>query len=556
MKDRIAFSDELTGMDLRQYYTKILIDEPANNPPYLTRRGACLILGIIAAAGAGVWLQAVHQNELSTFLVAIAATACLLTAWIFAKLLILWRSLQTGYFKCHAEVDKETLYPGASFRVRLICSNHLPFDVCIQAIRWDCTQNLIVSPTSDLLAIGRSAESKLSFEGKALAIGHATLVGVAIAFSDTAGLFRCETHIEIRHPIDVFPKHPDAAQRKNNELLKALQDKKHSPIMEGDLEVIRPWQNTDSIRRVLWRGFARHLDLQTIERSTHRESSLLCLIDSGAYMRLTRPDKSSNLAQCVEYLADCLPLFENVTIVTYDELFAKNIARNQSPKAAFGALEKWLLETLDWRPPAKSDPNQMEIWGMAATMLYRDYKLYQGVDFMKKSGQEPKIDLFGLVQWAAADEASKLLAQGNEKEAAQYMHTPYKERLVSLIRERCRMPHASLMPNCPVPVLSRALPLLQKSIRSGQANTFIWFSDFAMPMDEPLIRSLSKSLLSSDIASLAVYMPMPRHSLNFNVRRGSLMCNINRQRLGKAFDIVDISHGREKTGTAGVLPVQ
>ena len=216
-------------------------------------------------------------------------------------------------------------------------------------------------------------------------------------------------------------------------------------------------------------------------------------------------------------------------------------------------IEKWLLSTLEWQPPSRGNPHSKEIWASAANQLYRDYKLYKGVDFLQESGKPGKIDIWRLVQWACADMASKALEQDDAAEAARILHEPYEKQLVSLIRTRCRNPQAVLMPDNPVPDLNRALPLVEKAILSGSHNTFIWFSDLAMPLDELSIRRICKSLRVENMASLAVLMPMPRHALNFNLRRGELMRNLNRTRLGTDFEVIEIPESRQNTSGAGIL---
>lgn len=545
-------------MKMDRRYKRILIDEPANNPPYLTRRGARIVLGIITASGFAVWAQAAQWQELAAFLAGVAATLCLIMAWFYARNLLIWRAMQTENLCFSADVDKETLYPGATFKVEFRFINRLPFALSVDAICWDYTQNLSVDLRSDAICVSKTTDLGISFEGKAIAIGHGYLFGVGMILSDGAGIFRMENHVELNLAVNVYPKRPERFKSRTHDhpLVQLIEDKLKTSIHDGDLEIIRPWQNTDSIRQILWRGYARHLDMQTIERSHHQESSLLCLIDSGVYMRLTRPDKSCNLADCVEYLSECISLFETATIVTYDEYCPRVIARQQSSQRAFERLEKWLLDTLDWRAPSKSDPHQMEIWSVAATQLYRDFKLYKGVDFIKRSGKKSKIDLQGLVQWAMADMASKALAQNDVIGASQILHESYDKQLVSLIRQRCRMPQSTLMPENPVPELSRVMPLIEKQIRSGASQTFIWFSDFAMPVDAPLIRSIGKLLRASDSASLAVFMPMPRHSLNFNWRKGELFRDLNRAKLGNQFEVLEMTQRRSQTNTVGVLPEQ
>ncbi|MBO4350965.1 MAG: DUF58 domain-containing protein [Proteobacteria bacterium] len=548
----------ISNMKMDSYYNKILVAEPANNPPYLTRRGARIVLGVIAASGFAVWAHAAQHLELAAFLAGLAASACLLMAWFYAKNLLIWRAMQTEHVCFRADVDKDTLYPGAVFEVQFRLKNSLPFALSIDAICWDYTQNLSVDLRPDVICAPKTADLDIPFAGKAIAIGHGHLFGAGMVLSDGAGIFRMENHIELNLAFNVYPKRPERFKTRNYDhpLVQLIQDKLKTSFHDGDLEIIRPWQNTDSIRQILWRGYARHLDMQTIERSHHQESSLLCLIDSGVYMRLTRPDKSCNLADCVEYLAECISLFETATIVTYDEYYPRVIARQQSSQQAFERLEKWLLDTLDWRAPSKSDPNYQEIWSVAATQLYRDFKLYKGVDFVKKSGKKSKIDLQGLIQWATADMASKALAKNDVMCASQILHDSYDKQLVSLVRQRCRMPQSMLMPENPVPELSRAMPLIQKLIRSQASQTFIWFSDFAMPVDAPSIRSIGKLLRASDSASLAVFMPMPRHALNFNWRKGELFRDLNRAKLGNQFDLLEMTPHRPKTNTVGVLPEQ
>ena len=545
-------------MEQHRYYDKILIDESANNPPYLTKRGAFIILSIVSISCLAVWSQALQHNEYAAFFTGIAATACFIMACFYAKNILIWRAIQTKHIECSLRMDKDKLFPGASFAVHLKMRNTLPLVLNIAAIRWDYTHNLDISSSSEGFEVLPNTEPELTFAGAAAAIGHGSVFGTALVLSDIAGLFRMEIHIELYQKLSVFPKRPAhfGLARQNDAFLKWRQEKVKSACHDGDPENIRPWQHTDSMRRILWRKYARHQDLQAIDRSTHQEPSLFCLIDSGTYMRLTRPDKSCNLAECVEYLANCIPLFETVTFIAYDDVCPSVIARQQSAQKAFERLEKWLLDVLQWRPPSPNDPNLMTIWNTEIIQLYRDYKLYKGVDFSKKTGKSVTIDLGGLVQWAAADRASRALAQDDVNGASQIMSSPYENLLTSLVREHCRNPQSKLMPETPVPDISHVMPWIQKGIRSGNYNTYIWFSDFANPVDESAIRSISKSLREMDMAALAVFMPMPRHALNFNIRRGDLLRNLNRSKIGKAFDIVDVPQGRAKTSTAGVLRKQ
>lgn len=522
-------------------FSDILLHDCAQNPPYLNRRGICTFILFIACGTLCFICHLISDADFVLFFAAAAAAIALLMAADHSIAILQWRALRKKDVQTEISLESETVEETTPFVITLTICNPLSIALYINAIRWTTTDNIRIQPPPDEpIRISPCETSTLTFRAKTAQVGPANLLGIGFLISSPMRCFFAEEHHELQKQIQVVPA--DFVHKHAQNLFPMLEGKLQSRLSssecDAEIDTIRPYQNSDAARVIAWRYYAKTYELQVWKHTKPADKSLICLIDSGPQMRLTRPDFKSNLGASLSMLLNCISSFTTVTVIVYDEFHAEMIANHVCPNKINSRLKSWLLNALAWQPPSQASKDKTITWNLAAQMLYEDFKLYKGVDFSSTTKTDKKIDLKGLINWAKSDLALQAIDNGKRDEADKIMNSTYQDMLISLIRKRCRMPQPSLMPNPPQLKLAPATKLLAKVLQSPDDN-LLWFSDFAVQMDNNAISQISQILKKRRLPAIGICLPMPTYALNFIQSHGEKLRSSNIRKLANEIDFID-----------------
>ncbi len=521
------------------YYTDILRTNPAINPPYLTNRGRGYVFVLILLYILTGILLACSQTDLAEFFAAAAAAATLLLAILYTKAIICWKSIQSCTFTLSMETGCSPLQLHTTTEISCTLQNHLPWQIRIEAFRLAHTDHLqIHDEKAENIDIAPHSEHTLRLKARTQSAGKGRILGIGLILTDSTYIFYSENHIEQNETFSILPGFTCKKRHFAHIPASLLSGMKPSRF-SGDDEIdrIRPWLSQDSIRRICWRGYAKRQELTVLQQTEQKPQMILLLIDAGPHMRVLHPDKTNPISRCLPFLARCCAYFETASIIVYDELHADIIANNLIPNQAIKKYERWLLETLEWQPPNQNSESAEYIWKEAAEQLHLDYKLYKQVDFSRPFKNGIRIDLRGLICWAAADLAAAELERNHPAKASDLLKKPYLKLLTFFIRRRCKLQNTSLPPNTPTPDLNQAVQAIFKIIRRQQPQGIVWISDFAVPLESQPLDKLFGFIRKSRISAIAASEPMPEHCLNFNIHDGRTVRESNFQKLRTCMEI-------------------
>ena len=531
--------------DNTRYFSRILLEQPANNAPYLTRMGYLYIAACIVAGTCSAIALAFEYDDLFSLLSACVAAAIFLLSLLYGMVLLSWRAFQIGVIRFETSIHAQKLAPNDKFDVQCQLDNPLWWPIFAEAIRLDVTpyiKSLNDDEMSGLTWFPQKSRSELSFRLRAMGVGNAAILGQGIVITDPMHLFRAEIHVETGLEIPIYPAKPKQIPQ-SDELQAAIYRHVLPSFMrrcdDFDAHRIRPWQSGEETKRILWRGYAKCQELMVREPEPRQQNCLLCLIDAGMHMRLvtTMQGFDNPLIDIVEKITRCINDFEYVTIVVYDEFHASAIVHSAQPDVAISKLEHWLLQRLRYHLAFYPEYSSTEL-AIVANQINQAFRLYKGVDFKKVASDGAKIDLLGMTQWARADLISKAL-QNNDAEKASFLsHLPYPLMLEKIMQYWYREPMRTLPPKTLPPQFSAAARIVVDEIKSGNTTLFMWFSDFAETIDEHSMNKLTAAIASAHIPAIGIQMNMPLHSLNFIAAKGTLCQMANCQKLSSVMDFV------------------
>ena len=528
-----------------RYFDRILLEMSANNAPYLTAAGYGYLAIILVCGITSAFALVVDLQDWFAFLAASTATAVCIMAALYGFMLLSWRAFQTQMIRIKTSIQAQRLSPDDRFECHCQIDYPLFWPVCADAIRIDVPSYIKVLNNDDMSVTRPLSHKKnidFCFRLKALGVGNAAIFGQAIAISDPLHLFRAEIHIENIIEIPILPPQPHPTHQ-SDELTSAVA-RYITPQMPhlfdiSDSQKIRNWHSGDAMKHILWRGYAKRQELMVLANEPINQNSLLCLIDAGPHMRLvtTMQGFDNPLIAIVEKIARCADEFELITLIAYDEYHASVIAQNAPPSTAISKLESWLLNCLAYHNNYYADDDNSRL-SLAATHVNQAFRLYKGVDFKKIDKHGAKIELLEMVQWARADMMAQLL-KNNESQQAHAIHRlPYPLMLERLLQLWYREPMTMLPPGQPEPCFHEAIQYVVPFILNGSATLLMWFSDFALSLDDSAIQKLIQSIYQTHLPAIGIQMNMPLHSLNYIAAKGALCQQANCQKLSPVMEFV------------------
>ena len=154
--------------------------------------------------------------------------------------------------------------------------------------------------------------------------------------------------------------------------------------------------------------------------------------------------------------------------------------------------------------------------------VWRNYRLYKGVDFSRVNHKERRIDIAGLAKWAKADLMQTALNH-NQPELARQISKMHQQPIIEkLMTYWCRMPEQSLLPDEDISQLEDCLPEIEKIFQQDPTATMIWFSDFADEISQKSLNFMIRLLSRYQVNAIGMIMEMPVHQLNFNASLGKV----------------------------------
>ncbi|MBQ4359870.1 MAG: DUF58 domain-containing protein [Proteobacteria bacterium] len=511
-------------------YIQILKEDRAVNPPYLTGSG-CVVLAtlfVLAVAACAFFVMQLHD-----MVVCIAAlSACILAglALDYAWSLLTWRAFRQKLIDLKVAIGTDHPVAGRHFGVRLELSNRLPWQIFVEALCWDSTAHIrIADNLAGMHALDAGARYSVSFKADALRFGSGKLLGVALLMTDRFGLFRYEVHVELNIPVRVFPGRVSAKRASGFLAQSGIGRRGRSARVSEEIDGVRPFMNGDRLKRIAWRGFAKHQELVSFRQARLAHRRAVCLVDAGPHMRVFGADAPCGLMRVYAWLASLAGAFDELSILAFDENGADWIVREVHPRKAVSQLENWLFARLECSPGRNWSENE---WEAAVNALYHDFKIYRRVDFSKQSKGRRMIDLAGLLAYARASWAEEMLENQQPEAASQAISMSYENALTRLIRQRCDIGEDTLSPDPPAPRLDKAWQTLMPYLATHPDMPVLWFSCYTAGASETLLREMTGWLAGKhDLACLA--MPMPVFALNFSKRGGEYQRELYQQNLGR-----------------------
>ena len=528
-----------------RFYSRILTEQPANNPPYLTKTGGffvtlCALFAFGAAATLGFELDIWFR-----FLSACTAMTVFLMALLYGVVLLSWRAFQIGLVRSEMQIHAQKLAPNDKFEIVCRVTNPLFWPICSEASRLDltpCIESTNDDELSEIRWFRQKNTTEFTIHLKALGVGHAAILGQAIVVTDPLRIFRAEIHVETGFELPIYPARPPQIPG-NDEFQGAIHHYlAPNRIQQSDdfeTQKIRLWQSGDGMRRILWRGYAKRQELMVRVPEPRQQNCLLCLVDAGPHMRLVTSMQGFDnpLITIVEKITKCACDFDLISIIVYDEYSASTLVSNMQPDAAVSRLETWLLQTLRYHHAYDQDNGSTQL-AIAATQINQAFRLYKGVDFKRRDKDGLKIDLQNMVQWGRADWVSQAFKQNDKAAAIEISHLPYPVMLEKLIQYWYREPMTMLPPNPNPPQFSDALRLVLHEIMNGSITLLTWFSDFAEPLDSHDLQNLTDALFQTHLPAIGIQMHMPLHSLNYIAAKGTLSQQANIKMLAPVMSFV------------------
>lgn len=305
---------------MSEFHDDILVRNPAVNPPYLTMRGKAVVFLIIlmcTATAAAYFQNAIDLAELSA---AVAAATVFMLSACYARLLISWHDVHKSKF--HVDFSTHSQHPvvGSEFSVECRLHNTGRLGLRVEAMRLLHSTHLDFEDYPDPFELPRASMQTITLTARAQEYGRGRIVGIGFSQVDVFQLFRAENHYELSEEIDVyFDRRIQKSDLNFQAFLKQFQQRVSIRGEQDAPESLRPYQNGDPMRRIAWRHFASHGDLNTLYFSRNEENSLLCLIDAGPRMRLVN-DHQNNLADIIQCIALCAGDYRDMTLMAYDEI--------------------------------------------------------------------------------------------------------------------------------------------------------------------------------------------------------------------------------------------
>lgn len=505
----------------------LLKNFPTCRPPYLTGRGILWVGATIAVCIGSVIAQGLEMTDLALLGMSMSAFSTFLLGWIYAAQLRVWRAIRNGRFEIMPEPFHKLGRVDDEITIRCRLRNRLSTNVHILAMHWHHSPHLEMTtafhvPLDNSMdecfteaTLARKSETVFIFQGRTTTIGCGAVYGAGILCADNWGIVRSESHIECQLDVAVLPSCPSITSRTSSEYWldeQLSQAARHAG--DGELDAVRPWTNKDTIRRIAWRGFARHQELSVWYRTRNDRKQLVCLVDAGQHAVATgkTPPCTSALSETLVTLARFVCDFESVTILAYSDQRCEQVADALAPTRAIRAYEDWFLSTISWQPPPKPDD---ERWSEAAAKLWSDFRLYKHVDFSTMDRDGRKIDLQGLVNWARADKLTAAQAQNDQIAFQHCLYQSYDALLLELLRNRFHPCGHALLPQASPPCLRLALPMLKGAFQSDEATVLAWFSPFSTPYSADELQTLEDLILRQNVRAYGICMPMPTESMNF-----------------------------------------
>ena len=517
-------------------YRKILKQERAVNPPYLTVAGWSVLAIVFLMGLFACIFHVLQQPELVVFLATIFACTLGFLALDYAVSLLSWRAFRSRLLSLSVHVDASHVVSGRQFVIELEVCNRLPWRVCVEALCWDCTAHIRIADALDgVYALGAGSQYCLRFQAEGVRFGNGRILGVALLMTDLLRLFRYEVHIEQNRPVRVFPERVSRAKLASFLARSGMGRRGRSAHESEDLEGIRPFVSGDRLKHIVWRGYAKRQELEVYRRARLAHRRIVMLVDAGPQMRVFGADAPCGLMRVHAWIARLAGAFDEVAVIACDECGGEWIAKNVYPPKAVTMFETWLFGRLAQQPEDWSVP----AWSEAVNALYADFKVYRRVDFSKYVKGRKLIDLDGLLEYARAQWAEELLAAGQYEAASGMMKMPFDKVLRRLISERCDMAKDSLDPDPPALRLDKAWPMLQAYLDGHPGIPILWFSCFSSPASEPLLREISAAVAGRHDL-VCVELPMPEFALNFSAREGEAHREAYRKCLGRSVKFMTI----------------
>ncbi|MBQ9396704.1 MAG: DUF58 domain-containing protein, partial [Proteobacteria bacterium] len=427
-------------------FNQCLIHAPAENAPYLTAFGLFILTLILGEIILAIACFAYELADPAAFLAAAAASKAFMLTFENVRMIATWKALRNNTISCSPALSSNELTQNSRFNLKLHV--HYPFTHAsdIEAIRWVHTDNLkIHNFEQEAFHIRPCSDNEITFPAETLQAGYGKILGLAVLTISPLRCFMAENHIEFNICVPILPvngrkMHFHAAHL--DSLASNLRNALNSPSAEFEPEELRPWQNTDAMRRIAWNYYARSGKLMVWHSRGRTMPTLVCIIDAGPSMRLTRPDHNSCLSIAMTMMTQISADFQAMSVIAYDEIDAGFIAENRTPAECIKASSKWFLKTLEWNPECIRNTKQ---WNDAVQMIHNDFRLYKHVNFTRKGNGQIILDSKALAEWAKSDLALSAVDARHPETAAQILKMPAQEMLFSLIKQRSRTTQPPLM---------------------------------------------------------------------------------------------------------------
>lgn len=499
-------------------FDQCLIHAPAENAPYITAFGVFIFSIIFVEIILAVIFFAYDLFDPASFLAAAAAAKTFLLMFANFQMTAVWRAFRNGIIVCSTSLNSSELTQTSKFNLKLHIQYPFTHASNIEALRWIHTDNLKIHPLAqESFCIQPHSDNEIIFSAETLQSGYGRILGLGVLTISPFRCFRAENHIEFNMSFPILPmtrNHKPLHSAKKNVVVNALRNQFNSIPSEYEPEDIRPWQNTDTMRKIAWKYYAKSGKLMVWHPPRLTKPALVCLIDAGPSMRLARPDHNSCLCIAISMMAQISSDFQIMTVIAYNETNADIIAENRSPNECLKSTLNWLLKTLEWNPHAIQNT---QLWNDAVQMIHRDFRLYKHVNFTQKANRRIMLDSKALAEWAKTDLALTAVDAQHPDKAAQILKMPPQQMLISLIKQRSRTTQPPLMPSIPKPALMQAVQKL-KNIPNNAA--LVWFSDFASPLSAEILKPFVQRIKKQTTKPVAVCLPPPIHALNFIASQG------------------------------------
>jgi hypothetical protein len=482
---------------------EIMEQDPITLPPYLTQKGATLIILALLMLAGGVVCMAINQNSFATFLILIATITILAITTLYAKTLLTWQVV-SGLSPHIFKIPNTHCYVKGTCQIQIALKNPLPWKFHFLALAPHTSKHLKNHDTHHITLPNKNFFQKKShsifcFQISFIAPGPATIWGLRITGQDVTDLFRFEVHIELHDiKLDILPANA------KNPLIKPLNIHNNIPREEtSELNHIRHYVHGDNIRNIYWKGFAKTNTLLTKVKTHTTEPHIAMVLDSTSPMRSPSNDDPTHT------ILDraCSSILAQTQIQTLASLWIVpphtkpySLCKRKQTQQIRKQLENWYLEHANFSWP---HPRYLqETWRNVATALWKDLSTYKKLDFRLTIPKGYILDTATMAQWNRIRMAKKSL-QNNNLELTKFICTA-DDATIMAERMRSRRLTVPFIPptHHESNLTSTAISNIITTPTDIRPTHIIWIT--TLPISAQTLKTLQQCIKSDIHVSLAI----------------------------------------------------